>query len=78
MAEWAQDLDGVNPFTVLADGLAPGDTMAAQTLVVVGRSPVPMGGRALRCSPGARIPPTPPAAAARICRTTRRVRRPPT
>ena len=23
MAEWAQDLDAVNAFTVLADGLAP-------------------------------------------------------
>jgi CDP-diacylglycerol pyrophosphatase len=35
-AVWADELDAVNPFKALADGLAAGDTMAAQTLVVVG------------------------------------------
>jgi CDP-diacylglycerol pyrophosphatase len=38
MAEWSAELAEVNPFTVLADSLASGDTMAAQTLVVVGIS----------------------------------------
>jgi CDP-diacylglycerol pyrophosphatase len=36
MAVWADQLDAVNPLAALADGLAPGDTMAAQTLVVAG------------------------------------------
>jgi CDP-diacylglycerol pyrophosphatase len=38
MAQWTPELDAVNPFRVLADGLPAGDTMAAQTLVVVGIS----------------------------------------
>lgn len=36
MAVWDAELDTVNPFTVLADGLPQGDTMGAQTLVAVG------------------------------------------
>ncbi len=36
MAVWAQELDAVNPFRLLADGLTPGDTMGAQTLAVLG------------------------------------------
>jgi CDP-diacylglycerol pyrophosphatase len=36
MAVWAQELDAVNPFRLLADGLMPGDTMGAQTLAVLG------------------------------------------
>jgi CDP-diacylglycerol pyrophosphatase len=36
MAVRGDELDGVNPFRLLADGLAGGDSMGAQTLVVVG------------------------------------------
>ena len=36
MAVWEPELAAVNPFEVLADGLMPGDSMGAQTLVVVG------------------------------------------
>lgn len=36
MAEWAQDLDAVNPFDVLAASLPADDPMGTQTLVVVG------------------------------------------
>jgi CDP-diacylglycerol pyrophosphatase len=32
----ADELDGVNPFRLLADGLPAGDSMATQSLVVVG------------------------------------------
>lgn len=38
MAVRGDGLDTVNPFRLLAESLAPGDTMAAQTLVVVGDS----------------------------------------
>jgi CDP-diacylglycerol pyrophosphatase len=36
MAVDGDELDAVNPFRLLADGLAAGDSMGAQTLVVVG------------------------------------------
>jgi CDP-diacylglycerol pyrophosphatase len=36
MAVWGDELDAVNPFAALAGGLAPGDTMGAQTLAVAG------------------------------------------
>ncbi len=59
MAVWDAGLDAVNPFTVLADGLPPGDTMSAQTLVAVGATGpdgrpgfVLLAGRADPASPG--------------------------
>ncbi len=36
MAVWDPELDAVNPFRLLADGLPAGGEMGAQTLVVVG------------------------------------------
>jgi CDP-diacylglycerol pyrophosphatase len=36
MAVWGSELDSVNPFRALADGLTPGDSMGPQTLAVVG------------------------------------------
>ena len=74
MAEWAQDLDAVNPFDVLADGLPPGDPMGTQTLVVVGITGAD-GRPGFALLAGRAEPPTPTAAVARICRTTQPVRR---
>ena len=52
-------LDGVNPFRLLADGLAGGDSMGAQTLVAVGSTGVDgapgfvlLAGRADAADPG--------------------------
>jgi CDP-diacylglycerol pyrophosphatase len=59
MAVWGSELDAVNPFRLLADGLPAGDTMGAQTLVVVGTTGadgrpgfVLLAGRADAASPG--------------------------
>lgn len=59
MALSGAELDTVNPFRLLADGLPIGDTMAAQTLVVVGGTEadgrsgfVLLAGRADPASPG--------------------------
>jgi CDP-diacylglycerol pyrophosphatase len=59
MAVGGDDLDAVNPFRVLADGLAAGDSMGAQTLVVVGSTGadgrpgfVLLAGRADAATPG--------------------------
>lgn len=38
MEIWSEDLHAVNPFRLLADGLPAGDTMGAQTLVIVGNN----------------------------------------
>lgn len=59
LAVWGEDLSAVNPFRLLADGLPAGDTMGAQSLVVVGRTGadgrpgfVVLAGRADAASPG--------------------------
>jgi CDP-diacylglycerol pyrophosphatase len=59
MAVWNPELDGVNPFRLLADGLSAGDDMGTQTLVIVGASDaegrsgfVLLAGRADAASPG--------------------------
>jgi CDP-diacylglycerol pyrophosphatase len=59
MAISGQELDAVNPFRLLADGLPAGDSMGAQSLVVVGHNGadgrpgfVLLAGRADAASPG--------------------------
>jgi CDP-diacylglycerol pyrophosphatase len=59
MAVDGDELDAVNPFRLLADGLAAGDSMGAQTLVVVGSTGtdgrpgfVLLAGRADAATPG--------------------------
>ncbi len=59
IAVWDEELDAVNPFRLLADGLSAGDTMGTQSLVVVGNNGadgrqgfVVLAGRADAASPG--------------------------
>ena len=66
----------MNPFEMLADGLMPGGSIGAQTLVVVGITGADGRPGFAQLAGRARTPQTPTAAAARISRTTRPVRRP--
>jgi CDP-diacylglycerol pyrophosphatase len=38
MSIWAEELDAVNPFRLLTDGLPAGETMGTQTLVLIGHT----------------------------------------
>ena len=75
MSIWVEELEAVNPFRLLADGLPAGDTMGAQSLVVVGNTGAD-GRPGFVLLAGA---PTDAAAAAtaRISRTISHARRPP-